>query len=123
KETQLVFDTTTEDIRKELGKFLETFKHLIRFVGANNKVDYKVSKLYLNFEMLYNYDVIIADQKLYQNMGYIYSLEAIHIRHLNKTMKYSKDIRNDFINQNENIVFEEKHILYAAEDIAPLLNI
>lgn len=120
---EYIFDTQDEETKIALGLVLEKYKNNITFIGANIKVDYKVSKIHMGNELLYCEDVIIADQKLYQNMDYTFSLFDVHLRHLKKEMKYDKGIRSDFINSQKVMKFSVKHILYAAEDIAPLIEI
>jgi len=125
KEIQYVIDVTNKEVLMEVGALMEEFKDDVTFIGANLKFDYKFCKVNSGNELLHMYDIMVAEQRLFQNMtSYKYSLPEIQFRHLKiPTSEMDKSIRMEFVGGSSNFIFRNKHITYGAGDIVNLFDI
>lgn len=126
KENQYVIDWTCETFIREILTKKTTF------IGHNLKFDYKMIKGSYGIELDSLYDTMIAEQRISQNYtskrynGYIsFSLEEVIKRRLKLFENgMGKTIRLDFVGKDPNTFeFENKHIVYAANDIKYLFDI
>lgn len=134
KEHQYVIDAVSIDCEQILLDIIEgdittnTHRELTKVVlGANLKFDYKFIKIKWGIELVKMFDVMIAEQRLYQGQlatkqnpnGVSASLAAITQRRL-KVIR-NKDVRGEFIGVNPNtFIFKNTHIQYGAEDVSYL---
>jgi DNA polymerase-1 len=109
-----VIDTTSVDI-----SFLKAFESYT-FLGQNLKYDYSVLKVNFGIELRNLYDTMIAEQSMGMGSRRKNSLDAITERRLGITATYAKSTRSEFIGATKNFIFEDRHIIYAAEDIKVL---
>ena len=115
-----VIDTTSVDI-----SFLNQFKDYY-FLGQNLKYDYEILKAQFNIELRNLKDLMLIEQTLGMGAKRKNSLDAIIERRLGTKATYQKSTRNEFINANSRFIFEDRHIIYAADDIKylrPIYNI
>lgn len=97
-------------------------------IGANVKFDTSFNKVKYGFhfeDYVKVFDVMIADQRTYMNCDYSWGLKDIYTRRFKESPPdMDKDIRSDFSRMSiNNIVFQDKHIRYAANDIKYLQKI
>jgi DNA polymerase I-like protein with 3'-5' exonuclease and polymerase domains len=126
---QIVIDMRGEEITNITTKWLEEIKGK-QLLGANLKFDYKFVLTHYKIDLMNLYDVMIAEQRIYQGLGltaknptgYSFGLEAIITRrNIQVTTTIDKSIREDFINADKSkFVYTNKHIKYASGDIAYL---
>ena len=117
EKVQFVIDDTSIDL-SPLKQF-ETKK----FIGHNIKIDIKVARFHqgLNFRNLY--DTMIVEQRLGLGSMRPNTLEATYLRRCGKPMPEGKAIRDEFTKMDRGSEFSDKHIRYAAGDIAVLFPI
>ncbi len=115
-----VIDVTSVDI-----SWLEKYKDK-KFIGQNLKYDYSVLKAQFGIEIRNLVDLMIVEQTLGMGSGRKNSLDAIIERRLNKQATFAKTTRNEFINGRKSFIFEDRHVIYAGDDIQylhPIWNI
>jgi len=117
--------TLLEDLNKRIERI---------WLGANCKFDYKFIKVKYQVVLKKMFDVMIAEQRLVQGLmfydgyskaAFSSALDAIVERRIGFIPNgMDKKIREEFIGVNPNVfTFENKHIVYAANDIAHLFKI
>lgn len=111
EEQTFVIDTTSVDI-----SWLNIYSDKT-FIGANLKYDYSVLKAQFGIELRNLIDVMIVEQTTGMGSGRRNSLDIIIERRLNTKATFEKSTRNEFIGANKNFVLQERHIIYAADDI------
>lgn len=118
-ENQFVIDWTCTELIIELLSDDKTW------LGHNLKFDYKMLRISYNIKLKKMYDVMIAEQRIYQGFDHSNSLAAITTRKLGILPEgMDKNIRMDFVGKDpETFQFENKHVVYAANDIMPLFQI
>lgn len=129
---QFVFQLNIPEVIKVYKEIIEdiTSRPSIKILGAHIKFDNKFSIVHYNIPLVHPlicniFDVIVAEQRIYQNMPISYSLGEITRRYLGYIpVEMDKSIRNDFINADwEKFNPLPRHIDYAAGDIAYLFTI
>ena len=109
-----------ERVEEDYANNYRSFDKVI--LGANLKFDYKFVSVKYGIEFTKMFDVMIAEQRLFQGCGLSASLAAITERRL-KIIR-NKDVRSDFIGANPaTFIFKNSHIQYGAEDISYLFDI
>ena len=85
-------------------------------VGHNLKYDYKIIKVFYDYAYRNLWDTMIAECRICQNTGYRFGMDSVVLRRLG-TMPTESDkrIRLEFVG-NKDMIFEDKHIKYAAND-------
>jgi len=111
---QVVIDRTTKS-----PAFLQEILSERLVYGHNIKYDFTVSKAN-GLEFRNVYCTMLAEQRLGMGTGRENTLEATYTRRLNKKFPVRKDTRLEFINWQENKLFQAHHIIYSANDVAIL---
>lgn len=95
------------------------------YLGQNLKYDLKIMIVKYNVHLRNIYDTMIAEQKIFQgaqaDKWFLFNLEAITYRHLQKSRTHGKDTRMQFVGANtKTFYFTQTHIEYLAEDLVDL---
>jgi len=121
---QYVFDVTNKENGYKLGKLIEKWDRIIKWLGQNLKFDNCMLLVNLLCRLQKMYDIMIAEQRIYQNMDYSYGFESILLRHTGQEFQVDKKTRLEFIGVNpQTHRFTEKQIRYSAFDIKNLFPI
>lgn len=128
---QIVIDTREEDMMQTYLDYIKNYKG--KFVLHNAKFDYKMLYVHYNLDLRNMYDTMIADQRLYQGYGFSkdnplgihFNLKATLERRLPVEAKtIEKDTTLEFVGVNkETHLFTNRQIIYAAKDVAYLVDI
>src|SRR5690606_21476597 len=110
KDCKLVFDATIyygENLRR-MVEFFTLFKD-VYYIGQNLKFDYSFIKTKFGIELLNLVDIMIIDQRIYQNSKFSMGLKALVERHLNLYPEHmDKDVRMEFLYMDKtNPAFKE----------------
>lgn len=121
EKTQLVIDWTCRQLIIDL---FDLYKDKL-FIGHNLKYDYKMIKVFYGIGLEKMYDTMIAEQRLYQGVDHSNALVALTTRYLGILPEgMDKNVRSEFIGVDPNTFqFQNKHIVYAANDTVPLFEI
>lgn len=121
---QYVFDVTDKENGYKLGKLINKWNRIIRWLGQNLKFDNSMLIINLLCRLEKMFDIMISEQRIYQNMDYGYGFEAILLRHTGQEFQIDKRTRQEFIGVNSQTHrFTEKQIRYSAFDIKNLFPI
>lgn len=147
KNTQYVIDATSIDCEELLIQIIgvipyneDSFRKYRRFerliIGANIKFDYKFVKIKYDITFTKMFDVMIAEQRLNQGMDEFsfkfnkrVNLSAALDKIVQRRLGFvpngmDKTIREEFIGKNPGTFeLENKHIVYAANDISHLFSV
>lgn len=137
EDVQYVVDVTDTQLFILSNLYLDELNKMNKlFIGANVKFDYKFIKTKWNVSLNRMYDVMIAEQRLNQGktefslkynkrINLSAALDKIVLRRLGVVPTgMDKSIRDEFVGANPNTFqFENKHIVYAANDINQLFKL
>ena len=118
---QIVIDTSSVDLKALLPDDYQDYT----YCNHNIKIDYQMLYVVEGIRLRKFYDTMLADQKIFQNSGFRWSLDEVGYRHLQFYPKsYGKDFSQRFIGVHaDKYVAQEDEVLYAAADIESILTI
>lgn len=117
KSIQFVIDDNSMDM-SELKRYEDR-----TLIGHNIKIDIKIARFHQGLNFRNCYDTMIAEQRFGLGSNRPNDLETTYQRRVKKPFPISKDIRQEFLNMDKNSLMEDRHILYAANDIFTLFEI
>lgn len=116
REHQFVIDDNSMDLSE-----LKRYENRV-IIGHNIKIDIKIARLQgLDFRLCY--DTMIAEQRFGLGSNRPNDLESVYVRRMKRPFPVTKDIRNEFISMDSYSVMQDRHIIYAANDIETLFDI
>jgi DNA polymerase I len=123
----IIIDATTINVPRLLNELSED---QITWITANGKFDAGFMKQHYDFNLIKQFDVMIASQKIYQGAGYDrqersdgmkHNLVSIIEKYLGIGQANDKDVRSEFIGiEPSRFIATEKQLIYLVRDLVYL---